>query len=505
MIIQGNARCDTAFWAKHLMRVDHNESVSISEIRGLAAQSVKGCLEELQAIAEGTRTKNGFYVASLNPREDELLTAEEWEKAADIFERKMGLEGQPRFIVEHVKEGRTHRHGVWGRIDAESMKAIPADFNYQKHEQAARAIEQELGLVPVESVLVADRTTERPDRRPQDYETFRALESKIDPQTVREELTALWQAADSGLAFKAALEDSGYILARGDRRDFVVIDAAGDDHSLGRRTGAKAADVRSRMADVDRDLLPSVAEARQIARSRADSATGGQMEPATEPAPQAEFVAERQAEDFEPLAATSPAQYEELRERRAADLDDERPRRAHGDQAVHADDAAERVTPWGRAWLAFTQRITEHGRFLSQFLSDELTGDEASERGWAARVFDAARHTISGWTHRDGQGFLEGVKEAFELAREKASEIHENHFAAGGEGQSWADRIRSPVDLIHDISGCGPGVGRSNPQSELDRMAEAWAAMSQDEPQAATDPSCDATPLSVGRDGPDIE
>ena len=84
----------------------------------------------------------------------------------------------------------------------------------------------------------------------------------LDPKAIKMEITALWQRADNGQAFKAGLEASGYILAKGDRRDFVLIDPRGDDHSLARRLGVKAAELRERMKDVDRTALPSVAEAK---------------------------------------------------------------------------------------------------------------------------------------------------------------------------------------------------------------------------------------------------
>jgi len=81
----------------------------------------------------------------------------------------------------------------------------------------------------------------------------------------------LWQQSDSGSSFKAALESNGYLLCKGDRRDFVIIDPAGDDHSLTRRiAGAKAAGVRERLSDIDRDALPTVAEG----RAKADAWAG---------------------------------------------------------------------------------------------------------------------------------------------------------------------------------------------------------------------------------------
>ena len=97
---------------------------------------------------------------------------------------------------------------------------------------------------------------------------FRAQDTGLDPRAITAEVTELWQSADSGRAFAAALEERGYILAKGDRRDFCIIDQAGDEHSLARRiSGARAADVRARMVDIDRDSLPSVAEAREQYRA----------------------------------------------------------------------------------------------------------------------------------------------------------------------------------------------------------------------------------------------
>lgn len=182
------------------------------------------------------------------------------------MERHLGLEGQPRVVFEHEKEGRVHRHVVWSRIDADTMKARSDSLTYRKHEAAAREIERDCGLAPVESVLVKDREGPRPERRAKDWEGFRGGESGLSPATVREHVTLLWQQSDSGNAFKAALESNGYILCKGDRRDYVIIDPAGDDHSLARRiSGAKAAEVRERLSDIDRDALPTVAEGRATA------------------------------------------------------------------------------------------------------------------------------------------------------------------------------------------------------------------------------------------------
>jgi hypothetical protein len=44
------------------------------------------------------------------------------------------------------------------------------------------------------------------------------------------------------------------------------VDPAGDEHSLARRiSAARAAEIRERMKDIDRDSLPTIAEASELA------------------------------------------------------------------------------------------------------------------------------------------------------------------------------------------------------------------------------------------------
>jgi hypothetical protein len=266
VIIKGGSRKNRRFFAHHLLNAIDNDKVRVVEFRGLAKEDVSGAFLDMEAMAKGTRCQNYFYQASLNPRENERLSDEQWSRAVDTLERHLGFEGQPRFVIEHEKHGRVHRHVVWSRIDADSMTALPDSLTYRKHEAAAREIERDCGLEPVESVLVKDRQSPRPERRAKDYEGFRGAQTGLSPNQVEAEVTALWLASDSGEAFRAALEAKGYLLCRGDRRDFCIVDPAGDEHSLARRiTGVRAAELRERMTDIDRDSLPTVAEGRALA------------------------------------------------------------------------------------------------------------------------------------------------------------------------------------------------------------------------------------------------
>ena len=210
-----------------------------------------------------------MYQANINPRGDEQLTPEQWQEAVETLEKNLGLEGHQRVVVEHEKEGRVHRHVVWNRVDVDTLRVADIGGNYYTHERTARELEERFGHQHTPSVHGQERGEGRPERPPELWEQRAAERSSIDPKELKAELTELWRQTGGGADFANALEERGYILAKGDRRDFCVVDHAGDAHSLARRLdGVKAKEVREGMADIDREALPTVAEARDIQHER---------------------------------------------------------------------------------------------------------------------------------------------------------------------------------------------------------------------------------------------
>ncbi len=264
MIIKGNPAGSVGFWSNHLLRDDTNEKAEVKEITGVTADDLPGALREMQAVASGSRSHGNFmYQANISPRADEQLTPAQWKEAVDTLEKNLGLEGHQRVVVEHVKDGRQHYHAIWNRVDVDTMKVADMGGNYRTHEATARELEARFDLAPTQTRPRGER-----EPSPELWELRAAARSGIDPVAMKGELTELWKTSDNGQAFAASLDERGYVLARGDRRDFCVVDSAGTAHSLARRLdGVKAAEVRAFMADVDRDDLPSVAEARAEQRA----------------------------------------------------------------------------------------------------------------------------------------------------------------------------------------------------------------------------------------------
>lgn len=231
MIIKGGAAGNVGWWSNHLRKEDTNERAELVEVRGLNAEKLQDALFEMKWVAAGSRSQGNFmYQANINPRDGERLTPEQWTQAVDTLEKNLGFEGHQRVVVEHEKHGRVHRHVIWNRVDVDTMKVASISGNYRMHEQTARQLENEFDLTPTPTAPALDRK-----QAPELWEIRAAERSGIDPVAMKAELTELWQQTDSGKAFVAAVEERGYVVAKGDRRDFVVIDQAGNSHSLARR------------------------------------------------------------------------------------------------------------------------------------------------------------------------------------------------------------------------------------------------------------------------------
>lgn len=146
MILKGNQRGNGRELANHLMHGKENEHVELHDLRGFAAEDLHGAMQEAEAIAKRTRCKNHLFSLSLNPPQDEQVSVERFESAISRIEGEFGLEGQPRAIVFHEKEGRRHCHAVWSRIDGDQMKAIKLDFYKRTLNGIARDLCERSGL-----------------------------------------------------------------------------------------------------------------------------------------------------------------------------------------------------------------------------------------------------------------------------------------------------------------------------------------------------------------------
>ena len=270
MILKGSQRSHASELARHLMNARDNEHVELYELRGFISDELEPAFKEAQAISCGTRCRQYLISLSLNPPGTKQVSVAEFEAAIDQIEQRLGLNGQPRAIVFHEKEGRRHAHAVWSRIDIDEMKAVQLPFFKMK-------------LMDVSKELYLEHDWQMPNgmidhhaRNPLNLSLAEWQQAKRihqDPRKVKAVFRQCWMQSDSKRALQAALEEKGYYPARGDRRGFVAVDYRGEVYALARWSGVKTKDVKVRLGDPSE--LPSVEEVKgKIAAKVSDKLRG---------------------------------------------------------------------------------------------------------------------------------------------------------------------------------------------------------------------------------------
>jgi hypothetical protein len=237
MILKGSQRAGGAQLAAHLLNDRDNDHVRVGEVRGFISDDLHGAFKEAQAVASGTRCKQYLFSLSLNPPKGFEVSEEDFGRAADRAEQALGLEGQPRAIVYHEKEGRRHAHVVWSRIDAQDMRAINLAHFKNKLTALSRDLYIDHGWQLPDGL--------RPDgaRNPLNFsleEWQRAKRQGINPQEIKQVFRDAWNRSDNGQAFSNALAEYGYFLAKGDRRGVVALDVSGEVYSVARWASVKS-------------------------------------------------------------------------------------------------------------------------------------------------------------------------------------------------------------------------------------------------------------------------
>lgn len=268
MIAKGNLHAHGQKLAAYLITGKMGERAELVELKGFASSNIREAFIDVMIQAEATRCEKPFYHAHVRLPDGEALTREQWLYVADRLERSLGFEGQGRAVAFHQdrSSNERHLHVAWSRIDLEQMKAIDPGLYKNKLKQECRGLEKELGLTRVRDERAPEHKTLSAGRS--EFEQSRRLGT--DLRAIRETVRACWERSDNGRSFEAALAERGCVLARGDRRDFVVIDPAGGDHALGKRIlGVAATEIRARLADIDKMQLPSVDAAKAMQAEQA--------------------------------------------------------------------------------------------------------------------------------------------------------------------------------------------------------------------------------------------
>lgn len=265
--------------------------------------------------------------------------------AIERVEERMGLTGQPRAIVMHSKEGRTHVHTVWSRIDTDSMTAINLPHFKLKMRDLSREIFLERGWKMPRGLA---NTAERDPRTFSLDEWQAAKRMDFHAGDLKEAIQDAFALSDSGSAFLAALKARGLTLAKGDRRGHVVVSPSGEVFSLARMIGRPTRDVRARLGEPT--ALPDIATAKaQFAGDMAQSAKRLLRE-----------AGERKAREIAPLEAQRVSMVKKQR--------DERRKLETAQRDRWSEESRDRASRFKTGLIAgLWQRVTgQHAKIRSQ-------------------------------------------------------------------------------------------------------------------------------------------
>ncbi|MEM7173365.1 MAG: relaxase/mobilization nuclease domain-containing protein [Pseudomonadota bacterium] len=247
MILKGNQRANGTELAIHLMK-DENEHIEIMELRGFVGRDLMDAFHEVQTISRHTKCQKYLYALSLNPPANEHASQGDFLEAIERAEETLGLNDQPRAIVMHTKEGRTHCHAVWSRIHIETMRAIKLEFPKRK----LNGLSYELFVENGWQVPAGFQPGQEADPMNYTFEEYQeAKRGNRQAKHFKQQIKNCWSQADGRKAFEAALERNGLFLAQGDRRGFVCIDYEGNSYSLSRWSGVKTKELCERLGEPD--------------------------------------------------------------------------------------------------------------------------------------------------------------------------------------------------------------------------------------------------------------
>jgi len=397
MILEGNARGFGAELARHLMNLRDNDHVSLHSLDGFLAEDLAGALEEAEAISQATQCRKYLFSLSLNPPPEASVSEAEFEAVIARAERDLGLAGQPKAIVFHEKNGRRHVHVVWSRIDAGRMKAI----NLPHFKRKLMAISRELYLEHSWEMPAGFREAAKRDpNRFTHAEAGQAKRTDRDPAALKAMFRRCWEGSDGQAGFAAALAEEGFALARGDRRGFVAVDAAGKVWSLSRWCGVKPKELRRKLSEPD--LLPDVDTARNTAsklqrnhpsidKSRADNAYQTDLSALIDRqrTARASLLKAQRASEAERLKDRPNAfriaflkvtgRYQAFVERRAAEAEQARAKAAQDRQALIEQHLRERRA-FERAHAQTHRRSVRQHQFTPKQEPTTLTKDQVRQK-----------------------------------------------------------------------------------------------------------------------------
>lgn len=264
MILVGNQRGNSKDMADHLLKSE-NDTVIVHEVSGFIGDDLHSAFQESYAWSKFGKAKDHLYSLSLNPPKSANVSDEYFVKTINRAEKMLGLTGQPRAIVFHYKhdsEGnlRKHAHTVWSRITLD-MKAVNIAFDHRKLQTLALQLYQENNW---EIPLGFFNKQERDFSNYTHSEHQQARRCGKYADQIKRIYADAYSRSDTKQTFANALQEHGYILAKGNHAAYVAVDVHGEVYAIARSLPINTKEIRTKLGEPDD--LPDVEQATQLAK-----------------------------------------------------------------------------------------------------------------------------------------------------------------------------------------------------------------------------------------------
>lgn len=242
--------------ADHLLKRE-NDQVIIQEVRGSAAPTVRDTLQDMQRMTGLTKGNTGLFHVAINPHVDKAgtMSPDQWQACLNAIEKEFELSDQPRILVQHVKEGRTHVHAVWQLTDVDSCTLKRVSHYKTRCQEIGRKLERDLNH-ELTNRNVSRNTFDR-------HEQQKAKRNGEKVQERRDSLRDDFSRAESFSDWQQRLQGKGYRLAQGERAALILVNEKGDVFGLTRELGIKLKEAETFIGSNQIKQLPTLAQLKE--------------------------------------------------------------------------------------------------------------------------------------------------------------------------------------------------------------------------------------------------
>ena len=390
----------------------------------------------IDTARQSSRCEKPVYAFSLSWHPEETPSQKQMIWAGRDALKVLGMQDHQAVMISHTDTSHPHVHVIVNRVHPETGKAINVYKDYEKLSAWALEYEREQGKVYCQARafkgLARKRAMEQDGTHP--------------PRYVDNTIAEGWARSDNGQSFKAALEAKDWKLARGDRKEKVLMAVAPGGRAfailrelnkgLPKDQRIKEDDFNRKLGDLDRDKLKSVKQVQFETHKRLDLEErqrkwifGNARYEAREEERKARRLrvfdrwSQRKRDRLE-----SRQEQEQKRTQAAAD--------ARMEQARQEALKAQQVRQQQQALKALDERMKKGGMVYR--LSGKAKQDKEDREIMQERL-DRSRQRVEGWVNRERGNMAEEFKAQAHRQETERAELEKKIEEARKLGE-WRER-----------------------------------------------------------------